>query len=220
MDESTHVESFKSIMQFRLENRSNWFIRDIHITNHVLERWNTRVGPTIEFKGTLRHLFLKLKSIGGLSKINDEFGLIDNDILFTYKEEANIILITSIYGRKKLNPLLGRIKEISMYRKRFGEGIELIQDKDVLKKQVLPPLPRAQKHLVIDNIKYDIQSYYYQGTIRVFVTMEKTVKKKVLRRKITRKILKGIFIGQDKSSYMHLPKAVKSIVNKQLPSLN
>ncbi|UHA61425.1 hypothetical protein KDJ21_007140 [Metabacillus litoralis] len=164
MEESTHIELFKNIMQYRVENKKNWVIRDIHITNHVLERWNTRVGPTIEYKSTLRHIFLKLKGIGGLSKINDEFGLIDNDILFTYRAERDIILITSIYGRKKLNPLLGRIKEITMHRKRYGDGIDLTQDYDVLKQQVLPPLPTVHKHLVIDDIKYDIQSYNFLGT--------------------------------------------------------
>lgn len=111
---------------------------DIVVDEHAFERWNTRVGPIFQDIETLTQTISFLHSFRRIKLYNKKnVGSIDDDILFTFKNEGGKIVITTFYGRISLVSYLADFDVLRKYNLKNNDSIKLEQTVDVLNKQTL-----------------------------------------------------------------------------------
>ncbi|WP_044640433.1 hypothetical protein [Risungbinella massiliensis] len=113
-------------------------ITRISVSYHAYKRWNTRVGPPIEYR-LLSILLNQLLLIPGRIKlISPTRGIIDSDIVFICSVKSKTLLIKTFYGRRSLQPAILNIKE---YRYTNHDTLALDAPPHIIKSQKLPILP-------------------------------------------------------------------------------
>lgn len=132
---------------------------EIVIYQHALERWNERVGPSTKNE-TLSALFKQLIRLNRVSFSGDDYGYIDNDILFVYEWTGpKEISIITFYGRISVNISLQNFSILRRYNKYHEEQLNLTLSKDELQAQNLPIIPRKVIRLFIDSKRHEITTY-------------------------------------------------------------
>ncbi|ART74840.1 hypothetical protein B4U37_01705 [Sutcliffiella horikoshii] len=132
--------------------------------SHPVSRWNTRVGPKLT-ENQLLNILNQLKLLPHrIRKIEDGVGIIDCDILFTYKiSENNIIIITTFYGRLSLNHSLKQFQSLRKYNKTNKEQVYLQIKEDVLDEQNPPAIPKFFMDFSGTITKYILEGYVVVG---------------------------------------------------------
>lgn len=133
-------------------------INDIEILDHAVTRWNTRVGPRTTSK-QLKKIFSQLIHIPHrLKKLDESFGVIDSDILFTYEKPKDTLIITTFYGRRTINHSLYQIEALRSYNSFYNEQVMLEFEESLLNQQKMPSIPRV--FMEFDGVK---TKYYLEG---------------------------------------------------------
>lgn len=125
---------------FQFDKQLDFTNKRILLTDHAHERWNQRVAFSNEkaiIEGKLNILLL----LGRIEFITREIGLIDKEVLFTYEQMQDRIIITTIYGRLSQNPSLYHFKEMRNYNLHSDDYIDLAIDGAILSSFSNPPVP-------------------------------------------------------------------------------
>lgn len=129
-------------------------IESVEINYHSLLRWNERIGPKVTIE-ELELLFTQLLQIPyRITRLTNEIGVIDDDIIFIYKIKDTSLVILTIYGRLSLKPSLQDLKELKNYNYYHYDRLNLSIQEHILNEQILPLIP---KKLI-----------YFQGTRRFY----------------------------------------------------
>lgn len=132
---------------------------EISIYEHALIRWNKRVGP----HATAQELSTLMKQLIRLNRVcfaGDDYGYIDNDILFIYEWTGNKeISIITFYGRISMNICLQNFTELRRYNKSKDVQLKLDLSAEDLKKQVFPIVPVRVIRYFINWKKYELSIY-------------------------------------------------------------
>ncbi|MEK4339095.1 hypothetical protein [Brevibacillus sp. FSL L8-0710] len=161
---------------FLNKNRQHfWYnpsrLNRIQITDHALQRWNERVGPSTDkdsLEQIINALFFQLRCV---EFISEDMGVIDDDIVFTFYQMNDSIVISTFYGRKSLNFILTKIAELRKLNKYIPIKIDLSIPSDVLESQLSPPLPSETMVFKGSWTKYYIEKYIAHGSSVLFVHM-------------------------------------------------
>lgn len=117
-------------------------VKSVRVANHVLERWNERVGPVT----TENQLYFTLSEIIIHHQYRVQFCkdtklVIDNDIVFGYgydKETGRLTIVTCL-GRLRLQPVLNCHIKSGKDSKRMRGILEISEEE--LQSQVMPAVP-------------------------------------------------------------------------------
>jgi len=135
---------------------------NIVIYEHALTRWNRRVGPY----ATTEELSLMIQQLIRLNRVcfsGEDYGYIDNDILFIYEWTGNKELsIITFYGRISMNICLQNFYALRKYNKHKVDQLRLDLCREELEKQVFPIIPRRAVRLFINSKKYELSIYETQ----------------------------------------------------------
>ena len=167
-----HYQSNDTILKLHhiLNSQDNQqpYLFNLILSQHATVRWNQRVGPkTSKFDLQLTlQLLLEL----GRIEITGDYGIIDNDIIFTYTtDNNNTLTITSFYGRRSITPALNNFDAFRTYTHKQQELINLNISDDKLTKQILPAIPCERMIFKGNRTKYIIDRYKNDFS-RVFLT--------------------------------------------------
>lgn len=117
---------------------------DIHISDHAVSRWNSRVGPSVNKE--------ELQYIMNLDFITPTIKKWDNTFIFTFFhdivalaekiENSSSYIIVTFLGRKSLTFYLNSVPDVLYYRKSTNnmDGVLLKVDPEKISKQKLPDL--------------------------------------------------------------------------------
>lgn len=133
---------------------------EIRLRDHAHKRWNERIGPKISYKSLyyiIKRLFQEPDRIIFLDK---DFGLIDNDILFTYYKKRNIIHVTTFYGRVQKRPYLANLVEIRKWNARNKDAISLKLSDEELLLENLPLIAEKCVYFEDKGKKYKVEEFY------------------------------------------------------------
>jgi hypothetical protein len=92
---------------------------------HAYERWNERIGPKTTYSFLKNRLFRIFNEPDRIILLNESFGLIDNDILFTYFCRKRKFEITTFYGRLSICPYLLNLQEIKKWRNHTKDNLPI-----------------------------------------------------------------------------------------------
>jgi|GEM_PF-5928864 len=141
-------------------------IKSILVTDHAMSRWNERVGPIMD-KASLEQA---LTSRYWCFSLTENEGVIDDDIIFTFKMDENgSLVITTFYGRRSLNFLLNQFSELRNYNKYYEEKIDLSIPIETLEKQILPPIPCETMTFKGNWTKYYVEKYADDSSTLLFI---------------------------------------------------
>ena len=149
---------------------------------HPYQRWNERVGPITSFDELQFTIDTIVKvNPNRLYLINDEWALLDDDILFVYTIQDKILRIVSFYGRISCNPALNNIRKLKTFCFINGESINLSLTNAELKKQHMPIIPQEITKLSGRRTFYIVEKYYVQDTPQPYYVcyqLDKTTRNK------------------------------------------
>lgn len=119
-------------------------LEKVVISKHGGQRWNERVGPSVDLTRLQEILEIILLHFPyRFRKMAEGIGTIDEDIVFTYEfENKKTLIITTFYGRKSLVPSLNLVKQLRRYNQINKAYIELEIPKENLETQLLPLVPK------------------------------------------------------------------------------
>ncbi|WP_182102453.1 hypothetical protein [Niallia taxi] len=141
----------------------------IEVNDHGWERWNERIGPHAsldEINNRIQALYREPERIVFLSH---EFGMIDNEIVFTYMQKKKTVVITTFYGRISLQPALADIDYLKYFNERYQEKLGLFEDNEVLSRQLMPPVPKVDMSYRGRWTEYKIEEYALDNNEKVVV---------------------------------------------------
>lgn len=145
-------------MKNTVERKRN--IREFDVEDHATKRWNERIGPIVEHHELKDHLSRLFLEPDRFLFLNHEFGLIDNDILFTYFVHKKRITMTTFYGRISDRPYLLDLNTIRTWNKHSKDKINLSLSQSELNQQTLPPLAGQTVFFNDHNREYKLETYY------------------------------------------------------------
>ncbi len=132
---------------------------EIVIYSHALSRWNKRVGPSATAQ-ELSTMMKQLIRLNRISFIGDDYGYIDNEILFIYEWTSNReISIITFYGRISTNICLQNFCALRKYNKHKVEQLNLDLGLEELDKQAFPIIPHKVIRFFINSKKYELSLY-------------------------------------------------------------
>lgn len=167
-------------------------INEVKVSYHAYERWNDRVGPHVDGKEYIQRLFQKLiEEPERIILISDDFGIVDNDILFTFEMKDGLFFITTFYGRISLHPALSDIHYIKKWQSHSNERLDLKMSDDLLKKQSLPIVSNKYVYFSGKNHEYKIEEYRMENEVRTFLLVVKSVDHRLYVKELDRSQLKS-----------------------------
>jgi hypothetical protein len=134
-------------------------INSIEISDHAELRWNTRVGPRTTSKQLKRIFNQLLHNTHRLKKLDESFGVIDSDIIFTYEKSGDTLIVTTFYGRRTINHSLYQIKALRGYNSFNNDQLMLEFEENVLNKQKMPSIPMTFMEFDGIKTKYFLEGY-------------------------------------------------------------
>lgn len=126
----------------------------IYVSQHAWERWNTRVNLDIPSKEELVNYLHESLTLGRIKFLNNDFGLLNNDIVFHYYPGVKECKISSFYGRISEFPALAEINSLYRFMDIKTDGIHLDVNKERIKELKIWPIP-------ICNLRYQGSTSHY-----------------------------------------------------------
>ncbi len=137
------------------------FFVDCGPGNHLLQRWNERVGPVLEgeeLDKLLYHLFQQ-----GRMEVNPKgWGWIDQEVVFGWKAEEKRFIIQTFLGRISLKPALRYYNELLHFHRKQSDFLNLDVSSETIRRQFPPALPESVAYFTGNLTDYRLESYRYQ----------------------------------------------------------
>lgn len=202
------------LLETQFDRFSNHDNVQIVLKDHAFQRWGQRVGRSnnktlLEYK---IHILYSL--LDRVELLSPEFGLIDKEILFTYKRENNKIIISTFYGRLSQNPALYHFDAMRNYNLQQDEYIDLSLDQSTLSNLVNPPIPTQRMIFKGNRTRYMIDKYSDAERSVLIMTVLEGQEKGVVREiysnepkceKLGKSVLQALLLlGQDEFVYNHI----------------
>lgn len=141
----------------------------IEVNDHGWERWNERIGPNASLEEINKRIQTIYREPERVIFLSHEFGMIDNDIVFTYTQNKKTLVITTFYGRISLQPALADIDYLKYFNERYQEKLGLLEDENVLAQQLMPPVPKVDMSYRGRWTEYKIEEYALDNDEKVVV---------------------------------------------------
>lgn len=146
-------------------------ITSVLINGHTVQRWNERVGPSLD-KEQLEELFNDLIKIPyRITTLSDDIAVIDDEIVFIYKFNEDQLVILTIYGRISLKPSLQSLNELRRFNYQQYDRLNLSISRDVLERQFPPPVPKNAYYFKGNHTTYRLETYECENrNQKIFLT--------------------------------------------------
>ncbi|MCY9666445.1 hypothetical protein M5X11_15990 [Paenibacillus alginolyticus] len=146
-------------------------IKQIRLTNHARQRWDSRVGPTNVSNGDLMELISTMCfRLGRIELLSKDCGLIDNDIVFFYEKVEDQMNIITFYGRMSQRPALADVKQLKLFNYRELDDVNFELQSDELDVQILPPIPYKRMVYKGTFVLYCLDAYDNQKEVVFHLT--------------------------------------------------
>jgi hypothetical protein len=134
-------------------------VKQIHLTKHARQRWNTRVAPANISNQDLIKFLNGCLSLGRIELFSKQCGVIDNEIVFIYEQDEEQLNIITFYGRISHRPALSNIKKLKTFNYRELDDVNFELSKAELHAQALPPLPYKRLIFRGNYVVYSLDVY-------------------------------------------------------------
>ncbi|MCM3130134.1 MULTISPECIES: hypothetical protein [unclassified Paenibacillus] len=184
--------SMKSLILSRLDKRAS-DNKQIIITDHALQRWNERVSSSrMNFFCLQGKLNLLFNQFGRVELQPNGVGIIDREIIFTYENDDENIIITTFYGRLSQIHSLHHFEALRNYNAYSSEFLDLDLSPESLNTLPVPPIP-FQRMIFRGNTSTYLIEKYTDGSVDFFVLI----------------VLEGADSGSVREFYSNQPGGVK-----------